>query len=266
MERLRRMTILIKYPVSSLKRNKEWIKRMEEKSIDWAQWGGWFDSDGSFGKAYNKQKKYMEFKVELKLKDRDPVELFSTIFETSLRYNEYNTKTPNGNKYVAKVFRAQLTSRRALWFANKIKKYILQKTEDLQRLLNESNITYKPYLENWNKEEWTSYITTLMEGDGSYNDKTKSHQCFFSLNSSNIFFLQYIVKELKKHNVLNFSNPCFSKEHTRNDGTKSNHYILYSIGKMKEIKKVLESLLPYMTMERKKQNVLNTLTWIDARL
>ena len=259
------MTILIKYPNSSFKRNESWFKRMEEKNINWAQWGGWFDSDGSFGKSYNKQEKYMEFKVELKLKDRDPVELCSTIFETSLRYNEYNTKTPNGVKYVAKVFRAQLTSRRALWFANKIKKYILQKTEDLQRLLNESNITYKPYLENWNKEEWTSYITTLMEGDGSYNDRNKS-RILFSLNSSNLFFLQYIVKELKKNNVLNFSAPSFTKEYIREDGTKSNHYILYSIGKMKENKKVLESLLPYMTMDRKRQNVLNTLAWINERL
>lgn len=266
MERIRRMTVLIKYPASSFKRNKEWVERMEEKNINWAQWGGWFDSDGSFGKSYNKQEKYMEFKVEFKLKDRDPVELFSKIFETSLRYDEYNTRTPNGNKYVAKVFRAQLTSKRALWFANKIKKYILQKTEDLQRLLIESNITYKPYLENWNKEEWTSYITTLMEGDGSYNDRTKSRQCFFSLNSSNLFFLQYIVKELKRHNILNFSNPCFSKEYTREDGTKSNHYILYSIGKIKENKKVLESLLPYMTMERKRHNVLKTLAWMNTKL
>ena len=259
------MTILIKYPNSSSKRNESWFKRMEEKNINWAQWGGWFDSDGSFGKAYNKQEKYMEFKIELKLKDRDPVELFSTIFETSLRYTEHNTKTPNGTKYVAKYFRAQLTSKRALWFANKIKKYILQKTEDLQRLLIESNITYKPYLENWNKEEWKSYITTLIEGDGSYNDRNKSRQ-FFSLNSSNLFFLQYIVKELKKHDILNFSNPLFTKEYTREDGTKSNHYKLYSIGKMKENKKVLESLLPYMTMDRKRQNVLKTLAWINERL
>ena len=51
------MTILIKYPRQSLKRNKEWVKRMEEKNINWAQWGGWFDSDGSFGKAYNKKNK-----------------------------------------------------------------------------------------------------------------------------------------------------------------------------------------------------------------
>lgn len=260
------MTVLIKYPAQSSKRNEDWFKRMEEKNINWAQWGGWFDSDGSFGKAYNKKQKYMEFKVELKLKDRDPVELFSKIFETSLRYDEYNTKTPNGGEYVAKVFRVQLISRRALWFANKIKKYILQKTDDLQRLLIESNITYKPYLENWNKEEWTSYITTLMEGDGSYSDRTKSYRWFFSLHSSNLFFLKYIVKELKKHDILNFSDPCFSAEFTRKDGTKSNHYTLYSIGKMKENKKVLENLLPYMTMDRKRQNVLNTLAWINERL
>lgn len=261
------MTILIKYPKQSLKRNKEWVKRMEEKNINWAQWGGWFDSDGSFGKAYNKKNKAMEYAIEFKLKDRDPVELFSKIFETTLRYNEWNTKTPDGKKHIAKVFRAQLKSERAFWFTNKIKKYILQKTEDMQRLLSESS-TYKPYSEVWSKEEWTSYITTLIEGDGSYFDVSAlaNQYQYFSLNSNNIHFLQYIVKELKKNNVLDFSKPYFRKKYIRKDGTKGTMYILYSVGGREKNKKVLESLLPYMTMDRKRQNVLKTLAWIDAKL
>lgn len=260
------MTILIKYPRQSLKRNKEWVKRMEEKNINWAQWGGWFDSDGSFGKAYNKKNKVMEYAVEFKLKDPDPVELFSKIFETTFFYNEWNTKTPNGKKYIAKTFRAQLKGERAFWFTNKIKKYILQKTEDMQRLLSESS-TYKPYSETWNKKEWTSYIATLMEGDGSYLDlsKTVHKYQYFSLCSTNIHFLQYITKELKKHDVLNFSKPYLINKYIKKDGTKGMEYLLSSAGGREKNKKVLESLLPYMTMDRKRQNVLKTLAWINAK-
>ena len=137
----------------------------------------------------------------------------------------------------------------------------------MQRLLSESS-TYKPYSEVWSKEEWISYITTLMEGDGCYFDISKlirKYQ-YFSLCSTNIHFLQYITKELKKHNILNFSKPYLMKKYTRKGGTKGMEYLLWSVGGREKNKKVLESLLPYMTMDRKKQNGLKNLAWIDSKL
>jgi len=123
------MTVLVKYEKQNNKNNKEWFERMEAKEIDWAYWGGWFDSDGSFytqtlSAMFKSKRKTQKLYAQLELKDREPVELFSKTFETSLLYCEKNTTTPNGAKYRAKLFISVLRNERAHWFAEKIQKYI----------------------------------------------------------------------------------------------------------------------------------------------
>jgi hypothetical protein len=89
MERLRRMTILIKYPKTNKETEKDFFNRKDKEltNLDWAKWGGWFDTDGYF---YSKG---IHNIIGLKLKDKEPVELFCKTFETSFRYNEHNTVT-----------------------------------------------------------------------------------------------------------------------------------------------------------------------------
>ena len=260
------MTVIIKYKTQTKKRNKEWFARMEQKNINWAQWGGWFDSDGSIHYHYNKKQNKHQFMVVLRLKDRDPVELFSETFEASLVYHEHKTTTPNGNHYIAKSFISELRGERAIWFVVKIKKYILQKTKYLSFFLKQKNIEYQPYESKWSKEEWISYITTLIEGDGTFYNRHKDVN-FFALYSTNCDFLRYISKELDHHNILKFGLPYKNiQKILRKDGSPSIVYKVVSSGTMQEKKLTLESLLPYMTMDRKRQNVLKTLEWIKERI
>ena len=54
----------------------------------------------------NKTKKTYQLFADLRLRDRQPVELFSDTFEASLRYHEGNTITPDGVNHIAKMFRS----------------------------------------------------------------------------------------------------------------------------------------------------------------
>ena len=94
------MTVIIKRPPQTKERNKDFFKRKDQEltGLDWAKWGGWKDTDGFFQNIYVKATNTLRKAVGLKLKDRQPVELFSEIFETSLTYLEHQTTAPNGTK------------------------------------------------------------------------------------------------------------------------------------------------------------------------
>jgi len=78
------MTILVKYEKQSEETNKILFEKLNNLSnLEWARWGGWFDSDGSF--AYDK--KYHKISCTLALSDKSPVELFSKTFEATLTVN-----------------------------------------------------------------------------------------------------------------------------------------------------------------------------------
>ena len=48
------MTILVKYEKQSKETNKILFEKLNNLSnLEWARWGGWFDSDGSF--SYDKK-------------------------------------------------------------------------------------------------------------------------------------------------------------------------------------------------------------------
>ncbi len=268
MERICRMTILIKSLTRNSKKNNiEWIERMESKNINWAMWGGWFDSDGCF--SFSNTKFNSKFVVVLALKDRDPVELFAKTFESSLEYMEYWTTPYNKDgirtPHLSKTFKSRFKGDRALWFANKIKKFILQKTSKIKPFLDKQNINYKFYSEQWTKEEWIYYITSLIEGDGTFYDRNKNTKTIV-INSSNEPFLKYISDQLQLHKIMNFGKITKCKGHPKDDGSFSVMYSQSLRGKLPELKIVLNTLLPHMTMERKRQNVLKTLAWIDAKL
>ena len=77
------MTVIIKYPFQTKKRNKEFFKRKDQEltNLDWAKWAGWFDTDGCFTNAKRKTKQGYQLFASLQLRDRHPAELFSDMFD-----------------------------------------------------------------------------------------------------------------------------------------------------------------------------------------
>jgi len=173
------MTNLIKYPAQSKERNKVFFEKQELINFDGPKWGGWWDTDGSFSNYMDerKRKPYMHKMAKLALKDRQPVELFSKTFETSLTYNEWKTTTPEPYKYeyIAKEYVGRLCAEKAIWFTKKVYPYLIkqEKKDYAAKLLG-----YRPEskgFEDWTPEEVRNYIATATEGDGSI-------RCGISLN------------------------------------------------------------------------------------
>ena len=162
------MTVLIKYPRQTKESNKVFFEKKDQEltNLDWAKWAGWFDTDGAFVTHYNKS-------ASLKLKDRQPVELFSKTFETSLTDYLSKTITPErGNackrKYTTTVHQAVLRNTKAEWFTKNVYPYLIkhEKKDRAAKLLG-----YRPESKNftdWTPKEIRNYLATAMEGDGCF--------------------------------------------------------------------------------------------------
>ena len=232
------------------KSNEEFFKRKNKEltNLDWSKWGGWFDTDGYF---YSKKRHNI---IGLKLKDREPVELFCRIFETSLRYQEHKTKTPNGNCYVAEEYVGELQGPKAVWFAKNISKYIFNKTMNLKSLLNKHGISYVSYQHTFTKDELINYISSALQGDGTFFDRNKNRH-YITLYSANINYLKFIKIELNKHNVF-FIGPYAGLIYKTKAGIKTQFHITLSAKKRKEAINFYEEIIPKIEMTRKRENAL----------
>ena len=118
------MTVLIKHPYQTKEGNKVFLKKKDQEltDLDWSKWGGWFDTDGYITFNYNKKNDHWQKRAGLKLKDRQPVELFSKIFETSLVYHESKTWTPEPyrKEYICKQYEAEIRGEKAVWFTKNV--------------------------------------------------------------------------------------------------------------------------------------------------
>ena len=182
------VTVLIKYPIQTKESNKVFFEKKDQEltNLDWAKWAGWFDTDGFFGLE----------KTGLRLKDRQPVEMFSKIFETSLCYREYKTITPGpyGRKYIANIHAAELNGAKAVWFTKNIFPYLIkqEKKDYAARLLG-----YRPESKDfttWTADELTYYLATFVEGDGSVRCRSlKKTKCLDArISSSDVQYLSDI--------------------------------------------------------------------------
>ena len=157
------MTVLIKYPRQTKSRNKIFFEKKELTNLDWCKWAGWCDTDINFERIY--------YRVVFRLRDRQPVELFSKIFETSLRYIEHETITPEPYryKYICKEYKGVLAGEKGKWFTKNVYPFLLdqKKKNYAVRLLG-----YRPESKNfsdWTPDELTYYLATALDGDGSFN-------------------------------------------------------------------------------------------------
>ena len=216
------MTVLIKYPVTNEEIVNNFILRKEEqlKGEDFAKWAGWADTDGSIEKT-----KTNGFRFTLRLKDKSPVELFSHVFESSLRYHEGKKRPPKYvrekyPKYRDKIYTSKeyisevKTKSKTKWIIEKIYPYLLkpEKKEYAVKVLG-----YTPESKNlsdWTRAELINYISTAFEGDGSFwTPKTKKTITleFYSSDSEYISLMKYILEEklnlplfifLKNHHII----------------------------------------------------------------
>ena len=190
------MTVIIKRPKQTPERNKDFFKRKEQEltNLDWAQWGGWKDTDGYFRTGDKREGK----SVGLKLKDRQPAELFSEIFETSLCYLEHQTIAPNGTKYTAKEYIAILNGPRAIWFTKNVYPYLIK---EKKKNYAANLLGYRPEskdLTTWTTDEVLHYLGTAIAGDGSFQNIHKDTAIKLNIYSSDAQYLsdlQFIAED-----------------------------------------------------------------------
>ena len=265
------MTVIIKYPFQTKKRNKEFFKRKDQEltNLDWAKWAGWFDTDGCFVKNPRKTKLGYQLFVKLQLKDRQPAELFSDTFETSLVYQEANTVTPNGAKYIAKMFKGTVSGPKATWFTENVSPYLIkeEKREYAGAVLDDT-VRSKDF-NTWTKDEVTNYLATVIEGDGSIQIKhtTNKKSINIVISSGDKQYLANLVSiAASKLNVYS----KFRKAKTYQ--TKRGIMIMYGLHILCSKKNPVNidffrSLLKYkvMTLDRKKEKIQEFVNWFDNK-
>ena len=265
------MTVINKYAFQTKKRNKEFFKRKDREltNLDWAKWAGWFDTDGCFTRQWNKQRKCYQLFADLRLHDRAPVELFSDMFETSLRYSEGNTITPNGVEYVAKQFRAALSGPKAVWFTENVSPYLIKEAKrEYAGALLEDTVRSKDF-NTWTKDEVTRYLATVIEGDGTVqilSAKTgNSKSCIIKISSNNTQYLANLVSiAASKLNIVSRFKKTKTYQTERGSVDMHELYIQCSRRNTENLD-FLRSLLKYnvMTLDRKKERIQEFVTWFD---
>ena len=265
------MTVINKYAFQTKKRNKEFFKRKDREltNLDWAKWAGWFDTDGCFTRQWNKQRKCYQLFADLRLHDRAPVELFSDMFETSLRYSEGNTITPDGEHYVAKQFRAALSGPKAVWFTENVSPYLIKEAKrEYAGALLEDTVRSKDF-NTWTKDEVTHYLATVIEGDGNIQTLSKgdSKSCVIAISSNNTQYLANLVSiAASKLNIASKFKKTRDYETRRGSMSMYRLYIQCSKRNPGNID-FFKSLLKYnvMTLDRKKEKIQEFITWFDDK-
>lgn len=256
------MTILVKYKRQSEETNKILFEKLNSlTNLDWARWGGWFDSDGCF--YYDK--KYKKVYCILALSDKSPVELFSKTFEANLTVNyKKNNYEKSVNKEVKEKYRTAIFGERALWFCQKIHPFIINKNNKLNEILKNFNINLSNNYNNMDSKEFLSWLIAFIEGDGSFTALNKGTYPTVQITSNNNYLLNYIKDRCLKDNLISFNKVSIKqKEGAFKLSSRSNltayrktGYIMKAWRKENLIP-FYNKILPFMCLDRKKDKILN---------
>ena len=256
------MTVLIKYPKQTKKTNKDFFKRKNQEltNLDWAKWAGWVDTDGWFRIEKNGGKR-----APLYLKDRQPVELFSKTFETSLTSRKHKTITPEPYRYEYTTIEhmVSLAGEKAVWFTKNVFPYLIkeEKKDFAEKLLG-----YRPESKDfttWTDDETVHYLATVIEGDGNLRVRGKKNSCITaSISSSDTQYLANIqslsenklgiTSTLSAHTIYKTQGGLKTKYRLRINGSLRNSN---NLGFFKNL--VKDNV---MTLNRKKQEVQKFVT------
>lgn len=233
------------------------LKESQMTSSDWCKWAGWFDTDGNF------QKNKTVMGSHLKLKDREPVELLSNTFETTLSKRTSHTTTPEPFKkeYTIEVFYTALTGDKCRWFTRNVYPYLLkeEKKEYAIRLLG-----YKPEskkLDDWTHEEVISYFATAIDGDGNINKRfhvKNKLNISIKIASSEVEYLntlKYLIENVLKINcALHEVSTYMTKK-----GIRTKYIIMVNANRFN--RNIFENLAKdnVMTISRKRNAILEYL-------
>lgn len=264
------MASIKKVPNQTRENNIEYFKLMNRKitNLDWARWAGWWDTDGVF----IRDKKNTQ--VKLRLKDRQPVELFANVFETNMYYNKYRTVTPEPyrKEYMAEVFGSGLNNERCIWFVKNVAKFIKTKRDKIFKITEgEFPIDETPMT----KQEFIYYIATVIEGDGCINilslnnKKDISYRLSLQIKSSNVEFLAFLKNSLEIYYSVLVGGPYEVATYTtKKEGVKHKYDISFYLNERykktnktnsENIIKFLKDLHKVMTLDRKKNKVIEFL-------
>jgi hypothetical protein len=180
------------------------LKNLLTSNLEWCKWAGWMDTDGAIQVLKHKdEKKANQIRVSLGLRDKQPVELLSNFFETSLIYREFKTITPEPyrNEYIAKVYHTNIYGDKAFCITKNIYPYLLN---DAKKQFAIKVLGYEPEskaLDDWTKEEFVSYFATVVEGDGGVElqQNKKSKRIRITIKSSTVQYLcnlKYLLEKL----------------------------------------------------------------------
>ena len=260
------MTVLIKYPRQTKKTNEDFFKRKNQEltNLDWAKWAGWFDTDGWF----RRNKKNQGGSARLYLKDRQPVELFSKTFETSLFSREHKTITPEPYRYeyITTEHMVALSGEKAVWFTKNVFPYLIkeEKKDFAEKLLG-----YRPESKDfttWTANEIIHYLATVIEGDGGVEVRGKKNSNITTvINSSDKQYLTNI--QLLSENKLGITSTLFVRTiYKTQQGIKTKYGVRIS-GSLRHSNNLdfFQSLVKdnVMTLDRKKQKVQQFVTHVS---
>jgi len=247
------MTVIIKYPVQTEKRNKVFFEKKDKEltNLDWAKWAGWFDTDGTFVALRQKV-------ASLKLTDRQPVELFSKTFETSLTDWIAKTTAPGGTKYTTTMYQTEVREKKAVWFAKNVYPYLIkeEKKDYAVKLLG-----YRPTSKDfadWTPDEVTYYLATALEGDGHFtlDKRMKTLKVRVGLSSNNV---QYLcdVKTLVNDKLGELFSGVYESSVYKTKKGDHHMYRAAAFGSLNHNFDIFQSLAKdgVMTLDRKKQKV-----------
>ena len=257
------LSILIRYPRQSPERNKKFFekKNQELTNLDWAKWGGWYDTDGWFSIWSPVSKYKCEKAVGLSLTDRQPVELFSKTFETSLRTQIKTTITPEPyrKEYTVQVYRAELFAEKAEWFTQKVFPYLVKhEKKDYAAKLLENPPESKDFAE-WTPEEVRNYLATVVEGDGTIQCRSakKTKNVVLRIKSSDPQYLSDL-RHLTKDKLGVISTFREEMTYETQEGTKTKYELyIHCSRKNSHNLDFVQSLVQQgvMTLDRKKQRI-----------
>ena len=255
------MTVIIKYPYQTKEGNKVFFEKKDKEltNEDWAKWGGWIATDGTLTYTYAKKPQRWIKRVDLKLKDRQPVELFSKTFETSLTDYLNKTITPEGVKREITMHQAVLREEKAEWFTKNVYPYLIkqEKKDYAAKLLG-----YRPESKDfadWTPDEVTHYLATALEGDGYYSlDKRRKNTSIqVRLISSDVQYLSDVINLVDDKLGKLFSGISEKNTYTTKDGEEHHMYRANGYGSLNHNFDIFQSLVKegVMTLDRKKQKV-----------
>ena len=267
------MTVITKHPWATKKRNEDFFKRKDKEltNLDWAKWAGWFDTDGCFTTFYVKKQERYTRAAEIRLKDRQPVELFSDTFETSLRYREFNTVTPDKRKYIAKMFGSSLCGPKAKWFTENVSPYLIKEEKrEFAGLLIEDTVSSKSF-NTWTKDELTHYLATVIEGDGGIRNDSKPGSsmmsCKISISSSDPQYLANLISiGASQLNIKARYTKVATYKNLKGVRHRYKLYILCSMKNPENLDFIRSLLKPgVMTLNRKKKLIQEFIDFVDSK-